>query len=180
MSAKTNKKLGKRRNLRAFLDDTIKRAKQNENVGAARSADLENELKRIADRVEQTLIAINKEAEKDPSPEQNTKVIAKLEQTIEILTSELMRLSAIYRRQSDISRIRRFLSEQQEIVRASMDSGKEDSATLDDKVAELHSMMADERSRVAKNERKEQTKFLVSVTIALISLSLSVYALWLR
>lgn len=174
------KKTNKQNSLRALFDQVVHRAKRNEHVGAARSADLEKELDRIAKRVHQTLVIINKEAEKDPSPEQVTKVTAKLEQTTELLTSELMRLSAMYHRQIDTARIRRFLSEQQEIVRTSMDDGEESSVTLDENVAQLHSMMADERRRVSRNEQKERAKFVISLSIALASLSLSIYALWLR
>lgn len=180
MSQKTKTATNKRRTLRVFLDDVIRRAKHNTHVGVARSIDLENELIRIHKMVDQTLSDINREAQKDPSPDKQAKVSAKLEQTTELLTSELMSLSAIYHRQVDTVQIRRFLSQQQEIIRASIDDGKEASVTLDDRIADLHSMMAQERTRVSRNERKEQAKFSISLSIALVSLSVSIYALWLR
>lgn len=180
MAKKTNKQSRKRQTLRMFLNETVNRAKRNTHSGAARSADLEKELVDIGKRVEQTLERINKEAEKDVSPEASSRAAAKLERTTKLLTSELMRLSAIYHRQIDTARIRSFLSEQQEIVRTSMDDGAEASLTLDGRVAELHKLMAEERGRISKAERIERSKFLVSVSIALISLGISVYALWLR
>lgn len=181
MPKKTNQQQPrKRRSLSVFLNDVVQRAKQNEHSGEARSRDLENELTEIAKRIDETLAEINKEAEADTLPESSGKVAAKLERTTKLLTSELMRLSAVYHRQIDTARIRKFLNQQQEIIRTSMDDGEDASLSLDDRVTELHSLMAAERGRVSRAERRERTKFLVSLSVALVSLGISAYALWLR
>ncbi len=180
MAENTNKRPRQRQTLSGFLNDVVNRAKRNTHRGAARSADLEKELSKIDSRVKQTLNRINKEASRDDSIESISRAAAKLEDTTNLLTSELMRLSAVYHRQIDTARIRRFLSEQQEIIRTSMDGGIESSLTLDGRVEELHKLMAEERARVSKAQRIERTKFVISVSIALISLAISIYALWLK
>lgn len=180
MSNKSKKQSRRRKSLNQFLNDVINRAKRNTHKGAARSADLEKELVEIAKQVYQTLEQINKEAEMDTSIEASSKVASKLERTTQLLTSELMRLSAIYHRQIDTARIRSFLTEQQELIRTSMDDGTEASLTLDGRITELHKLMAEERARISKAVHVERNKFFISVSIALLSLALSIYALWFR
>lgn len=134
----------------------------------------------IEKQIEQTLIDINEEVENDPSAEYSSKVTAKLERTTQLLTSELMRLSAIYHRQVDTARIRKFLNQQQEIIRTSMDDGADASLSLDDRVNDLHKLMATERQRVTKAEAMDRMKFTISLAIGLTSLCISIYALWIR
>lgn len=179
MNSKTKSIISRRKSLNQFLKDSIDRAKHNTHTGATRSADLELELTAIAKQVDKTLDQINKEAEKDTSIEATTKVAAKLERTTQILTAELMRLSAIYHRQIDTARIRSFLSEQQELIKTSMDDGAEASLTLDGRITDLHRLMAEERARISKAELRERRKFIISLSIALLSLSISIYAVWL-
>lgn len=166
--------------LSRFFERVLKHAKQNHHVGKARTADLEEELARIDKRVQATLTKINKEAEKSDTPDDDAKVTAKLERTTRLLTSEMMELSAIYHRQSDVDRIRRFLNKQQEIIDASMDGSKEATGTLDGRISAMHKLMATERSRVAQTAHRERVKFFLSISIAVLSLSISVYALWFQ
>lgn len=166
--------------LNQYLHALLRHARHDESNGDERTKKLEEDLQRIAGRVDETLVQINKEAEESDSPDSDARIRAKLERTMQILDEELMLLAAIYHRQKDVNKIKSFLGEQREIISQSMDGGEEGTASLDNRIEELHKLMAAERLRIKRSARSERLKFMISLAIALASLSLSVYALTRR
>lgn len=167
------------------LERVVNRARRNQHQGDRRTEDLNVELERVRLRVAHTLEEINREAANSESPDEDAKVLAKLERAMEILTDEMMQLSGAYHRTTDIAKIRGFLNEQRDIVQESMYGNgaageKVHAKTLDGRIVELHDLMAAERRRINRASRRERWKFWASITIALVSLSISAYALWLR
>ena len=174
----------KQSNLRDFLDKSVERAKHNTHTGDVRTHDLQVELERIGKRVKVTLARIKSEAGKSESPDDDAKALSRIEQTMEILTGELMMLSGVYHRQKDISAIRHFLNEQKDVVQKAMyddtAADADHAKSLDGRIVELHGMMSAERKRISRAGKTDQLKFYISISIAVISLSISIYALWLR
>lgn len=177
----TRKRTQVKESLRSFLDAVLLRARKNTHHGDSRSKDLANDLLRIEARVQETLEAINKEAKHSDSPNDEARVLLKLDKTTQLLTNEMMQLAAVYHRQKDVTLIRRFLNEQHEIIRQSVahSDSTDDTNTksLDGRIAELHRLMYDERERVGSATHRERVKFLLSITVGLLSLVISVYAL---
>jgi len=170
-----------RRSFKKYLDDVVLRRPNTGHSGVALSKDLENELVRIEKRVNQTLRDINKEAKHDDSPDNEAKIQKKLDETTNILTGEMVQLTARYHRQKDIATIRSFLNRQRDAVHTSMrgpdDEGKLATDSLNTRIDDLHDLMQIERKRITQAARKERLKFLVSVFLGATSLLIGMYAL---
>ncbi len=165
--------------LRSGLERVVSRAQHSKNKGELRTIELQNELKQIGQKIKDTLDKITKEAENSDDTAAAIRAQAKEAATLEILQVEMVRLAALYHRQSDVELIQRFVREQHDIIGTSMTATakKPSLVSLDTQIGQLHETMAEERSRVRRNARKDWIKFWVSVTIGLVSLGISLYAL---
>jgi len=170
-----------RNSLKEYLDSVVLHAKKNQHSGQALSKDLVAELVRIEKRVMQTLRTINKEFENDDTPGNEEKIQKKLDDTTNLLTGEMVQLTARYHRQKDIATIRSFLNRQRDAVHDSLrgpeDEGKSASHSLNNRIDDLHDLMQVERKRITQAARKERLKFLVSVLLGATSLLIGMYAL---
>jgi hypothetical protein len=147
-----------------------------------KSRELEKELSRIDTVMTKTASQLAKEAEKSESPEDDSKVENKISRILESLTHEMMQLTGRFHRKKDIAAMKRFLDSEHDMIQSSMtkDDEIEKRQSLNNRIVELHKMMADERHRIKRVERKESLKFVITVSIALVSLTISIYALMLR
>lgn len=178
----TRQKRGALFGLRPSLERILERAKNSTNRGDERTDELKRELRDIDKRIKKTLERITKEAESSDDRDALQHAQHKQTATFEILQTELVRLAALYHRQSDVELIQHFIREQRMVISDSMEatSRKPSLTSLDTQISELHNTLAEEHARVHRNARKDWIKFWVSVTIGLISLGISVYALTLR
>lgn len=165
--------------LRPSLDMILQRAKNSEKRGSARTAELRVELRDIEKRIKSTLEEINQEEQSSSESDAEFRAQAKQAATLEILQTEMVRLAALYHREIDVDTIQHFIREQRAIISTSMEvtARKPSLLSLDTQIGQLHETMAEERARVRLNARKDWIKFWVSVTVGLLSLSVSIYAL---
>ncbi len=140
---------------------------------------LDKELSHIDGEVRLTITKLSKEVENNDSPDVGVKVESKIDRAVNTLTHEMMQLAGRYHRQKDIIKIRQFLDEQKQKIQDALTVEGEDEKqkSLAVRITELHKIMADERRRLRTERRKELAKYLVTLTIALVSLLVSVYAL---
>ncbi|HTK39412.1 MAG TPA: hypothetical protein VL362_00935 [Patescibacteria group bacterium] len=165
--------------LRPALERTIERAKHNHDKGEERTRELMRELADIDKRIRITLEKISHEAKHSTTSDAILRAQAKEEATLEILQVEMVRLAALYHRQSDVDIIQHFIREEHSLIGASIEatSNNPSLVSLDSQISQLHETMAEERARVRQNAHKDWIKFWVSVTIGIFSLGVSVYAL---
>lgn len=178
----TRQKRGALFGLRPSLEHILERAQNSTNRGSERTDELKHELRDIDKRVKKTLDRITKEAESSTDRNADEHARAKQTATFEILETELVRLAALYHRQSDVEMIQHFIREQRMVISDSMEATtkKPSLVSLDNQISQLHDTLAEERVRVRRNAHKDWIKFWVSVSIGLISLGISVYALAFR
>lgn len=143
---------------------------------------LEQELGRIAKDMQNIANDLTKQAESDDSPEAGEKVKNKIEHIIEKLTNEMVQLAGKFHRHKDIVTIEHFLEEQREMIQAVLTTEEETEKrqSLRERITELHKIMAEERRRVKQIGMRENLKFAVTLTIAVVSLLVSVYAVFIR
>ena len=168
--------------LKSSLEQILDTAKKSKNQGDKRTEELRVELRDIHKRIKETLEKINREAETSTDAAAQLKAQSKQEATLEILQAEMVRLAALYHRQSDVEMIQHFIRDQRAIIGTSMEATarKPSLVSLDTRIGQLYEAMAEERANVRRNARKDWIKFWVSVTIGLFSLSISIYALAFR